>query len=234
MNTYTVITLGVIALPLVLSFDRKVAFHTHWKAVFFSMLPVSSVYLIWDVLVTRRGDWSFNPVYAGDFRLLGLPVGEWLFFITVPYACIFIYEVVRAYFPDRVCRRQQPETPSSVYRIGAAAVLLAAAGMVIFRDNDYSFLALLSFLVWIAVTLIWNPWLFREIHTLWFFLFSTIAFLLVNGILTGLPIVEYNPEAIWGIRIITIPLEDLFYNFSLLGLTQNIYVRIKGYGARYR
>jgi len=78
-------------------------------------------------------------------------------------------------------------------------------------------LALVSFALWVAAVLTFLPRLFLEIHTLWFFLLSTVAFLVVNGILTGLPIVLYNPHAIWGIRIISIPIEDLLYNIGMLG-----------------
>ncbi len=234
MNTYVMITLLVIAGPFALSFDKRVAFYRHWKAVLLATLPVSGVYIIWDILVTRRGDWSFNPVHAGNFKILGLPPGEWLFFITVPYACLFIYEVVRAYFPRRIYKPGEKNTPKRVTDSFAAVLLLTVSFMFLFFSKDYSFLALLAFAVWIIVTLLWNPWLLRDSHTLWFMLLSQAAFLLVNGILTGLPIVEYNPQAIWNIRIITIPLEDLFYNISFLGLIQNIYVRIKGYGREFR
>jgi len=47
-----------------------------------------------------------------------------------------------------------------------------------------------------------------------------LPFLIVNGLLTGsattLPVVWYNPAEFSGWRIITIPVEDLFYNFDLL------------------
>jgi lycopene cyclase domain-containing protein len=66
--------------------------------------------------------------------------------------------------------------------------------------------------------MLFTPWILQQIHTLWFFILSIIAFLIVNGVLTYLPIVEYNPQAIWGIRIVSIPLEDLFYNIGMLGL----------------
>ncbi len=230
MNTYVLITLLVIAGPFLLSFDKKVSFWKHWRGVLLATLPVSTIYIIWDILVTRRGDWWFNPQYAGDEKLFGLPPGEWLFFITVPYACIFIYEVVRAYFPRRIYKSHEQKTPKLVIDAAAAAVLLSISFMIIFSHLDYSFLTLLAFITWILVTLLWNPWLFRDSHTLWFMLLSQVAFLLINGILTGLPIVLYNPDAIWGVRIITIPLEDLFYNISFLGLIQNVYVRVEGYG----
>jgi hypothetical protein len=44
-----------------------------------------------------------------------------------------------------------------------------------------------------------------------------------QGILTALPVVPYNPTAIWGPRFITIPLEDFFYNYSLLSFYLLVY-----------
>jgi lycopene cyclase domain-containing protein len=47
-----------------------------------------------------------------------------------------------------------------------------------------------------------------------------IPFLIVNGILTGslIPgeVVWYNTEEILGIRILTVPVEDFAYGFSLI------------------
>jgi lycopene cyclase domain-containing protein len=47
-----------------------------------------------------------------------------------------------------------------------------------------------------------------------------IPFIIVNGILTGSliegEIVWYNPAEITGIRLITIPVEDFAYGFSLI------------------
>ncbi len=43
-----------------------------------------------------------------------------------------------------------------------------------------------------------------------------IPFLLINSVLTALPVVEYNPAAIFGFRVFTIPIEDFFYNYAML------------------
>ena len=52
-----------------------------------------------------------------------------------------------------------------------------------------------------------------------------IPFIIVNGILTGswieAPIVSYNPSENMGIRLLTIPVEDIFYGFEMILL--NIY-----------
>jgi lycopene cyclase domain-containing protein len=43
--------------------------------------------------------------------------------------------------------------------------------------------------------------------------------LLVNGVLTGLDVVVYDPGAIWGPRIAYAPVEDLLFGFALVTLT---------------
>jgi len=52
------------------------------------------------------------------------------------------------------------------------------------------------------------------------FLFILIPFFIVNGILTGsmidAPIVWYNDDENLGVRLATIPIEDIGYAFSML------------------
>jgi lycopene cyclase domain-containing protein len=43
--------------------------------------------------------------------------------------------------------------------------------------------------------------------------------LLMNGVLTGLDVVTYDPAAIWGPRIAYAPVEDLLFGFALVVLT---------------
>jgi lycopene cyclase domain-containing protein len=224
MTTYVLITLLVLAGPFILSFDKKVAYFRSWKPLAAAIVPVSAVYIIWDIIVTERGHWSFSPSYSGKVTIFGLPLGEWLFFLVVPYSCIFIYEVVRAYFPGRVYRRGEKKTPVLTKAAGWGAAVLLLAAALLFRSREYTFLALLSVSLWLAAALVFQPRLLREIHTLWYFLLSLAAFMIVNGVLTGLPIVLYSSEVIWNIRVITIPLEDFFYNTSMLGFYLLLYV----------
>jgi lycopene cyclase domain-containing protein len=43
--------------------------------------------------------------------------------------------------------------------------------------------------------------------------------LLMNGVLTGLDVVTYDPSAIWGPRIAYAPVEDLLFGFAMVTLT---------------
>lgn len=50
--------------------------------------------------------------------------------------------------------------------------------------------------------------------------------LLVNGALTGLAIVRYNPHTILGPRIAFAPVEDLAFGFALILLTLSVWNRL--------
>jgi lycopene cyclase domain-containing protein len=43
--------------------------------------------------------------------------------------------------------------------------------------------------------------------------------LLMNGVLTGLEVVTYDPAVVWGPRIAYAPVEDLLFGFALVTLT---------------
>jgi lycopene cyclase domain-containing protein len=48
--------------------------------------------------------------------------------------------------------------------------------------------------------------------------------LLSNGVLTGLGVVRYNPEAIVGLRIAYAPVEDLAFGFALVLTSLSLWV----------
>ena len=48
--------------------------------------------------------------------------------------------------------------------------------------------------------------------------------LITNGILTGIPIVSYDPDAIIGLRLAYAPVEDLLFGFAMVTLTLSTWV----------
>jgi lycopene cyclase domain-containing protein len=208
MDFYVLLNLIVVAFPLVLSFDRKVAFYRQWPAAFASIALVVLVFGVWDVWMTARGVWSFNPEYAGTLKILGLPPGEWLFFICVPYACIFILACVRGYIKDRTIN-----FPRWGW-LALAGIFVVAA--MLFTGKTYTFTVFLS----VAIALAGAAWLMPDTLTsrnFWLAMLITyLPFIVANGILTSWPVVLYDDVQNLGIRIGTIPLEDFFFSFSML------------------
>ena len=57
--------------------------------------------------------------------------------------------------------------------------------------------------------------------------------LIVNGVLTGLGIVQYDPRVIAGLRLAYAPVEDIGFGFALVCLTLSLWVRL-GTTAQWR
>ena len=48
--------------------------------------------------------------------------------------------------------------------------------------------------------------------------------LIINGVLTGVPVVRYDRSAIIGLRIVYAPVEDLLFGFAMVVLTLTTWV----------
>lgn len=209
--TYFSILLGSLLFPLILSFDKKVHFYKKWKYVFPAMIIPAVLYIVWDSWFTEIGVWSFNPAYIAGIHFFGLPVEEIIFFFVVPYCCIFIYECIRCYFP------QLKNTRAADYTFGILAIVCTIAGMI-YNNKLYTGTTLLLSGLFIAFILAFREF-FRNFHTIRFFIsygIIVIPFLIVNGLLTAIPVVLYNDAENIQVRIYTIPVEDLFYGMLLI------------------
>ena len=212
---YLWINLAIILGPLCLTKHPRVAYYRNFRALGIAILVVGSLYIVWDIAVTAWGEWSFNPHYVSGIKVVNLPVEEILFFITVPYSCLFIYEAILATSKHTTLRM-----PAGVV---FAAVVILAAGSLFFFDQGYTSKALGSCALFLLVALYFDRPLLESRHYWIWLTICLVPFLIVNFVLTAFPVVQYNPDAIWGARFITIPLEDFFYNYSLLSFYLLVY-----------
>lgn len=219
MSTYLWLNIVIISIPLLLTFEKRVNFIKKMKAALFSILIVDIIFIPWDIIATARSHWDFNPVYVSTFSFFGLPPGEILFFITVPYACLFMYETVLTYMQKRTI-------PYS-YFFYLIPALICGAGAAYFHDREYTLIVLIASTVIFAL----SPFICKNsLKDLRFFLtlgVFLVLFMVFNGILTALPIVTYGEQFNMNLRIFTIPLEDFFYNFTMLSLSVLVYDAVK-------
>ena len=206
--SYLLINFLTIFFPIVLSFDKRVAFFKSWSFVFPGLLITGLLFLFWDYLFTIYGVWSFNPEYIIGFHILDLPIEEILFFITVPFACIFVYECLNYYVKPDLLKRFS--SPISYFLIAFSILML-----VLFYDRVYT---LITFGLLAAVLIITEFVVKSTIMSRFYlaYLVSLIPFYIVNGLLTSLPIVMYNDSENMAFRVGTIPFEDHFYSLSML------------------
>ncbi len=212
---YTYLFLDIISIffPLILSFDKKVHFYKHWWRLFPAIAVGAASFLIWDEWFTRANVWSFNPDYITGIFIGHLPLEEWLFFLCIPFSCFFIYECIKAYFPD-------VELNSLIITFMLIPLFLAIG-----IPNYHRIYTIITF-VGAALMLLVHYIIFNKKHLTFFFIMwiiHLIPLFIINGFLTGIPVVNYDDNENLGIRIGTVPLEDSFYSMFLLLINLSVY-----------
>lgn len=216
--TYLAINLFSIAGPLAYGFTRHSGFNAKWRAWLPALVITATVFIIWDIFFTAQGVWSFNPSYHLGLSLLGLPLEEMMFFICIPFACLFLHDVAK--------RLVILHLPSLVGRIIWAVTGLALLLIAGFHwDHAYTLSAFMVagiFSLGLGLGIL-KPMQKREGHFLLTYGIHLIPFFLVNGWLTSLPVVLYNDAENLGIRLGTIPADDAIYSLALIGINVLIY-----------
>jgi lycopene cyclase domain-containing protein len=188
-------------------------------------------FLIWDQYFTVNGIWSFNDNYITGIKIGSLPIEEVLFFITVPYCCLFIYECIRCYIPNL------RDSRVADFLLILLGLILLVLGIINF-DKAYTSYTFILLSLFIAVLFLFkrNFKSFDALSFLISYIIIIIPFLVVNGFLTSIPVVLYNDTENLGIRIFSflpgpmnnIPFEDIFYGMLLILMNVAFYEKNRG------
>lgn len=101
MSKYMMALIASGIVPLLLSFYPPLRFWRNFRALVFSLSILVVIFGAWDIFATWRAHWSFNPEGVFGINIINLPVEEWLFFIVVPFCCIFTWEALK-YIRERL------------------------------------------------------------------------------------------------------------------------------------
>lgn len=209
---YLLLNLASLSVPFIFSFHPKLKFYKQWKSLFLGILVSMLIFIPWDIIFTSKGIWGFNNEYFLGIKLFHLPIEEWLFFICIPYACVFTHYALVSYFPKIKLSK------GTAITISYLLILLFAILSIYNSYKWYTFINFTLALILIIIVLIKNLKLLREFYLT--FLVMLIPFIIVNGILTGSfiqnEVVWYNNEENLNIRLLTIPIEDSIYAFTLI------------------
>lgn len=219
MPVYLYLILFTVSFPLVLSFDSRVRFIKYWRHFFPAMGVVGVFFLVWDYLFTAWGIWGFNEEYLLGPHLANLPLEEVLFFVVVPFACVFLYEVFRYYVPKDYLK---PAAPFISGMLVVALPIIALLHMgALYTSVTFLFTAFFVLLAQFVLRVTWMGWFYLG------YIVCLVPFLFVNGILTALPVVWYNNAHNLGMRIYSIPVEDAVYCLLLLLMNVLVYEWLK-------
>ncbi len=209
---YLLLNIFTISVPIIRGFEHRIRFLSRWKGLLLGVVGTGIPFIVWDILFTKNGIWGFNSRYLTGINIANLPLEEWLFFITVPIACIFIYEVLILFIKQDLLKHIA--YPLSYFLIGIL-IILGFINIGLWYTS-LTFLLTGFFLAYLVFVL--KPAFLSRFYLA--YLVSLVPFLFVNGILTGsfIPdeIVWYNNDENLSIRIFTIPVEDTVYMLLLL------------------
>lgn len=219
--TYLIIDLGCIIIPFIASFYPKHSFLKEWPYFFPANIIVAVVFLVWDYYFTAAGFWGFNPDYLTGIYLFNLPLEEVLFFICIPYACVFTY------FSLVYLIKSNPLEPYHKHISFVLIIVLLGVGLPNI-SNAYTGITFLSTAAYLLLCIVLRRNLAYDYLS---YLVILPFFLISNGVLTGSivnePIVWYNDMENLQIRIGSIPVEDSIYGLLLILLNIHLYTFFK-------
>lgn len=206
-----------ISIPLIFSFYKPAPFYKKWKHLWIAILIPAVIFIVWDEWFTQMGIWGFNPRYLTGVYVGSLPLEEILFFICIPYACVFTYEAL-----NFLVKKDYVDPYQHVISWILIVPLISIAALNLTKlYTSVTFFSLAIYLVFLVRV---KPAYLGRFY--FAYLFILIPFFIINGILTGSWIEEevvcYNAAEQLNIRIGTIPLEDIFYGMLLILMNVSI------------
>lgn len=221
--TYLWVNLLSVIIPLLFSFHPRLKFYKEFKWFFPANFLMAAIFLTWDAYYTKLGVWGFNPDYLTGIYVFNLPIEEVLFFVCIPFACVYTYHMLLLSY-----KLEWPDKLEHIFILSMSSALLVIG--IYYYDKAYTsvtFIGLAVFLLFLKYAVKW-PWLSKITSTYGILI---LPFLIVNGVLTGTgleaPIVWYDDAENLGLRILTIPVEDLFYGFLMILLNVFFYHWLK-------
>jgi lycopene cyclase domain-containing protein len=220
---YLALDAGTILVPLIFSYHPRIRFHREFRYAFAAILVAAVPFLVWDAIFTYHGVWGFNERYVLGWGRGGLPIEEILFFICIPFACLFTYYCLNKFFTIRL-----PKTVTTIVVLMLSIGLLATG--ILHLDRLYTSITCISLgLMLLFMQFVYKRTRLDALLVVWMILL--FPFLIVNGVLTGTmldePVVWYNDAENLGRRILTIPVEDTAYGFLLFSLVVLIFEKLR-------
>lgn len=220
--TYLLINILSVLIPVIFSFDKRLNINKNLKGAFLAITIVAIPFIAWDIFFTEIGVWGFTDKYLTGIRIFNLPVEEILFFICIPYACIFTYDVIKYFFKEGLSEKLSQKISTSLILISFIIMIFNLGKFY----SSWTFSLVIASLIFLR-----KNFKLTQFYLSCIFIFP--GFFITNGLLTGIafkdPVVWYNDAENIGIRFFSIPYDDFFYGFLLLVWNVYLYELINSY-----
>ena len=209
--TYLLINFFTIIICFIFSFHPKIKFNRYFSSFLISSLFVAIPFILWDVYFTKSGVWWFNYDYVIGLKLGGLPIEEILFFFCIPFSCVYTYFCLTKFFDL---------SWANAFNNIIVFITVIVCVVVGLLNYDKMYTLVTAIVTTLTVTYLHfinqKEWIGQASLI---YLILMLGFFPVNGVLTGTglenPIVNYNPNEFLGVRMLTIPIEDAVYGYSM-------------------
>ena len=93
---YLLVLLGCLVgtAPLEILLGTRV--YARWRRLLLTLLPVVTVFVVWDLLAIRAGHWDYDSEQVTGIAFGSLPLEELAFFVVIPICAVLTLEAVRA------------------------------------------------------------------------------------------------------------------------------------------
>jgi len=222
--TYILIDLGLLIFSGLLFSLKDLNFAKNSKFLILSVLINVFVFSVPTEFLTQLKVIVFNPPYLTGLTLWELPAEELLLYFLLPGAGLAVYSFLNVHYPDN--------TPEK-YSLAVSNIMLGVCIAMLYFGHQklytvFTFALLMAFLVFIEyVGKIRFMYRFYRAY-----LVSLILFYLVYGVLTSVPVLQYNSAETLNFNLFHIPFESHFYFMAMLLLSVYLFELFKSRAAR--
>lgn len=218
MELFLLINLIALLIPVLFSIWKKTFREINWLALIVAILCSGTFFVLRNYYLIHIGVKVYNPEHLIGSYIFGMPIEDILFFVTVPYAFIFIYRWTTKYF-------KHLEIQQFTYVFSLILTLTSILLSVVYYDHIYTFLT-------VSVLAIFNGVVYFGYTPKWYskfliaFFLVTLHYILIDGIITlsvENKIVFHAEDSVIGLYFFSIPIEDLLGFFLLFLMVTTCY-----------
>ncbi len=211
---------AIVAILLGVGLNKRLTIFGSVKYMFPAIAFSAAILIMIDLQFAKLAVWSYHPKYVLGINLLDLPVEEWLFFLVVPFLGIFIYELVKQQF-------RHIEYPNFFLLLSLIVLVLVGVTAYSSHNKIYPFFLFFLITIYLGYTIFRNR--FKTHYTKFYlsYIILLVPFILIEKVLIGLPIIEYNDVYFLGVQLFSIPVENFASLFLLHIIAITVYEYLK-------